>query len=139
MPPIKPGKRWPVHMVFWVIALVGALAITASCFAQWENTDPQVRGWYQSLMQPDNPGVSCCGESDGYYADQTQVIDGKAYAIITDTRPDKPRNRRHIPVGTKYEIPQHKIQWKFGNAVGHVVIFINSADQVLCYIPNGGV
>ena len=29
---------------------------------QWEATDSAIREWYQALMQPDNPNVSCCGE-----------------------------------------------------------------------------
>ena len=40
---------------------------------QWEATDPEVRQWYQALMQPDNPAVSCCGEADAYWADSFEV------------------------------------------------------------------
>ncbi len=44
--------------------------------------------WYQSLMQPDAPTSSCCGEADAYWADEIHVRNGKTYAKITDDRPD---------------------------------------------------
>jgi hypothetical protein len=50
---------------------------------QWEATEPHIRQWYQALMQPDNPAVSCCGEADAYWADSFEV-DG-----------DKPDRSRH--------------------------------------------
>jgi len=40
--------------------------------------------WYQSLMQPDVPTSSCCGEADAYWADEIHVRNGKTYAKITD-------------------------------------------------------
>ena len=57
--------------------------------------------WYQSLMQPDIPNASCCGEADAYWADEIHVRDGKTYATITDDRPDEPRHRPHVDVGTQ--------------------------------------
>jgi hypothetical protein len=35
----------------------------------WENNPPHIRKWFQSLMQPDFPQASCCGEADAYEAD----------------------------------------------------------------------
>jgi hypothetical protein len=67
--------------------------------------------WYQSLMQPDNPKASCCGEADAYWADEVHVRDGKTYATITDDRPDGPRGRPHVDVGTEIEIPNLKLKW----------------------------
>src|SRR4051812_42893974 len=32
-------------------------ASIARDFGQWENTDPAVHEWYQSLMRPDGPGI----------------------------------------------------------------------------------
>ena len=31
---------------------------------EWENKPPHIRKWFQGLMQPDHPRVSCCGEAD---------------------------------------------------------------------------
>jgi hypothetical protein len=33
---------------------------------QWNNSPITVREWFQSLMQPDNPYMSCCGEADAF-------------------------------------------------------------------------
>ena len=63
----------------------------------------------------------------------------KVIAIITDTRPDGPLGRRPIAPGTKFEIPQNKITYRGGNPTGHIVIFVNQLDAVLCYVMNGGV
>src|SRR5512139_3291856 len=57
---------------------------------QWENTDPELRVWYQALKQPDNPTVSCCGEADAYWCDDVRADDSGTYCKITDTRDDEP-------------------------------------------------
>lgn len=118
-----------------------ALATTAFArdFGQWRNADPEISAWYRSLMQPDMPHLSCCGEADAYEADESVIEDGRVIAIITDTRDDGPLMRRHIPAGTRYEVPPGKIVRFRNNPTGHVIIFINTADQVLCYVMNGGV
>ena len=50
---------------------------------QWGNADPGIRDWYQSLMQPDVPNASCCGEADAYWCDtihtRSSTIDGKMH------------------------------------------------------------
>ena len=96
-------------------------------------------GWYQSLMQPDVPKASCCGEADAYWADEVHVRDGKTYATITDDRPDEPRGRPHINVGTEIEIPNNKIKWDRGNPTGHGIVFLSRAGYVFCYVQPGGV
>lgn len=124
-----------------LIAIVLSVALSVSAksrdFGQWENSNNKL--WFESLRQPDNPALSCCGEADAYWADKVEVQGDKVYAIITDDRPDAPLGRRHIPVGTRFEVPPHKIKYDRGNPTGHIVIFINVADQVLCYVQNGGV
>lgn len=106
---------------------------------QWDQEDIAISSWYRTLMQPDNPTISCCGEADAYWADDTEVKNGKVYAIITDTRDDAPLRRRHIPLGKKYEVPPEKITYRGGNPTGHIIIFIGINDNVLCYVMNGGV
>ncbi len=105
---------------------------------QWEATDPAIRKWFQELMQPDIPTASCCGEADAYFADQIHFRDGKTYATITDDRPDAPRNRPHIDVGTEIEIPNHKLKWDRGNPTGHGIVFLSRAGYVFCYVQPGG-
>lgn len=59
---------------------------------QWGAGDPQIREWYQALMQPDNPAASCCGEADAYWADSSK-------SMATNTSPSSPTpdlTRRYI-------------------------------------------
>jgi hypothetical protein len=113
---------------------------------QWDgvNNDPEVREWYRHLMRPDDPfkEMSCCGESDAYWADEVHVRDGKTYATITDDRPDEPLMRPHIDVGTEIEIPPEKLKFDRGNPTGHSVIFLGGGGYVhfvYCFVQNGGV
>ncbi len=132
--------RWIVGFLLLVgITIFAAYAANSRVQGQWEATDSDVRAWYRELKQPDNPSISCCGEADAYWADDFFVRDGKSYAIITDTRPDQPLGRPHIPPGTEIEIPVHKYKFDAGNPTGHGVIFITSRTNVLCYVAAGGV
>lgn len=127
--------------------LLGAIAIFfarpagARDLAQWEDADPANRSWFARQMQPDNPLTSCCGESDAYFADSHEVKDGKVYAIITDTRPDGPLGRPHIPPGTRVFVPDHKFKdsRRDPNPDGHGVVFVSSSGNVFCFIAPGGV
>lgn len=119
--------------------LCGVSIAHARDLGQWENTDPRIRQWYRGLMQPDNPNVSCCGEADAYWADGIEVKDGKVFAIITDTRPDEPLKRPHIPPGTRIEIPNHKLKWDRGNPTGHGVVFVGPSGNVYCFVQPSGV
>jgi hypothetical protein len=106
---------------------------------QWESVNPEVREWYQALMQPDNPAASCCGEADAYWADSFEVDGDKYVAIITDPRPDEPLRRKHIDVGTRIVVPNHKLKYDKSNPTGHGIIFLSRADYVYCYVAPGGV
>src|SRR5260370_575892 len=106
---------------------------------QWEHSDPAVREWYQSLMQPDVPNASCCGEADAYWADEIHVRDGKTYATITDDRADEPRGRPHVDIGTEIEIPNNKLKWDKSNPTGHGIVFLSRGGYVFCYVQPGGV
>lgn len=102
----------------------------------------EINKWYRGLMQPDNPTISCCGESDAYHADSFEIQGDKYVAIITDTR-DVP-NRPTIKPGTKIVVPNHKLKYDAGNPTGHGVIFVKYDDEsdsygVLCYVVPGGV
>lgn len=109
----------------------------------WEEMAPSVRQWFRSLMQPDNPNISCCGEADAYFADGFETAKGGEYiAIITDTR-DVP-NRPPIRPGTRIVVPHSKLKYDAGNPTGHGVIFVRyDSDEetfsVLCYVAPGGV
>ena len=126
-----------IGMLVWL--LVEIRSSGARDFGQWENTDPVVRRWYETLMQPDNPQVSCCGAADAYYCDDYYARDGKAFCRITDDREDAPLRRMHVDVGTEIQIPDHKITFKDGNPTGHSVVFLSRGYYVYCFVQNGGV
>ena len=133
-----------VGFLLAILTLLGGVALLAPYahardIGQWEATDPITRSWYKSLMQPDAPLMSCCGEADAYWADKVEVIDGKVFATITDTRDDKPLGRQHVPPGTRIEVPPNKMKWDRGNPTGHVVIFLGPGLSVYCFVMNGGV
>jgi hypothetical protein len=119
------------------IALFISTAMNARDLGQWNDpANADLKKWYQDLKQPDNPGVSCCGEADAYWADAFEATsDGQYIAIITDLRDDEPLGRRHRDIGTKIIVPKNKIKWNEGNPVGHGIIFLNRADSVFCYLP----
>jgi hypothetical protein len=125
----------------WMLTALALLSSTAAArdLGQWGAQQNTVRQWFQSLMQPDDPHLSCCGEADAYWADTFEVNDGHYVAIITDDRPDAPLLRPHRDVGEKILVPNNKIKWDEGNPTGHGIIFIGSGGQVFCYVAPGGV
>jgi hypothetical protein len=108
-------------------------------YGQWEAVNPAIREWYQSLMQPDNPAASCCGEADAYWADAFEVDGDQYVAIITDSRPDEPLRRKHVEAGTRIVVPNHKLKYDQSNPTGHSVIFLSKGNHVYCYVAPGGV
>lgn len=123
-----------------VVALVAtALAVAVSLShardnGQWANS--QVATWFKSLMQPDHPEQSCCGEADAYWADSFEVDGDQYVAIITDTRPDAPLGRPHIEPGTRVVVPNYKLKYDRGNPTGHGIIFLNARYlYTYCYLP----
>lgn len=164
-PPDEPYWELVTKVMSICILALAALAFLIWLFTpahgrdlgQWENVDAVTRAWFGKLMQPDTVGqmgggISCCGESDAYWADEVHVRDGKTYAVITDERDDDPLMRIHENVGTEYEVPPQKVvgaeQRLQGNPTGHTVIFLGTAfwqgetrskRPVLCYVPNSGV
>ena len=97
--------------------------VNARDLGQWESTVPAIRDWYQALMQPDIPSVSCCGEADAYWADSYQVEGDQYVAIITDPRPDEPLRRKHLDIGTRIVVPNHKLKFDQSNPTGHGIFF----------------
>lgn len=123
-------------IVLSISALIVVLATAAFArdLGQWDGADPETRAWFNSLMQPDNKYVSCCGDADAYFADDFRVVDGTVVVTITD-------NRGHaLPVGTTIAIPPNKLS-REPNRLGHSIVFIGGAsnDIVYCFIPSSGV
>jgi hypothetical protein len=130
-----------MKQIILFLSILGCLvsSVNARDVGQWENADPEIRQWYQALMQPDVPNASCCGEADAYWADEIHVRDGKSYATITDDRPDEPLGRPHLRNGTEIEIPNYKLKWDRSNPTGHGIVFLSRTGYVFCYVQPGGV
>lgn len=115
-------------------------AAMARDLGQWGDQDAEIARWFRALRQPDNPHISCCGESDAYEADKVETgPNGETIAVITDVRDDEPLRRPHVPVGTRIVVPNHKIKYDQGNPTGHIIIFLSPSREVYCYVQNGGV
>jgi len=99
---------------------------------RWGNSPTNVREWFQSLMQPDNPYMSCCGEADAFEADSFDREGDHYVAIITD-------GKGIIPNGARIAVPNAKMKWDKGNPTEHGIVFIGSHGQVYCYVTPGGV
>jgi hypothetical protein len=118
------------------LAAIAALSIILPAAArdngQWADSPANVRQWFQSLMQPDNPAISCCGEADAFEADAFEVKGDHYIAIITD-------GKGVIPNGTRIAVPNEKMKWDAGNPTGHGIVFIGTNGQLYCYVAPGGV
>jgi hypothetical protein len=123
-------------MIRFPIAAIAALAMLLPAAArdngQWGDSPANIRQWFQSLMQPDNPAVSCCGEADAFEADTFEVEGDHYIAVITD-------GKGVIPPGTRIPVPNQKMKWDAGNPTGHGIVFIGTNGQLYCYVAPGGV
>jgi len=127
--------------------LAGVMSAGAKTYGESQYGGADESEYYATLMQPDYPSTSCCGEADVYYADeQEEGPDGTVIAIITDTRPDERTlpdgrviKRQHIPVGTKVLVPKYKMRKHYTpNPTGHTIIFLAGTEGgwiVYCYEP----
>jgi hypothetical protein len=105
----------------------------AADYGQWDRSNPIVQ-WYQTLMQPDAPTASCCGEADAYWCDDVHVRDSKTFCKITDDRLDEPLKRPHRDVGEEVEIPNQKLKFDAGNPTGHYIVFLSRGGYVYCFV-----
>lgn len=136
----NPAVRLAIAIVVAGLLMLAAALSHARDRGQWDKQDPAIAHWFESLMQPDIPDASCCGEADAYWADSYAVgPHGEYIAIVTDTRTDAPLARPHVDVGTRIIVPPNKIKFDRGNPTGHGIIFTNAAGTVFCYLPPGGV
>lgn len=133
-PPVFPwGKAF--------IALAAIVGLLWGCSAKAHDTDPEVTAWMETLMQPDNPAVRCCGEGDAYWCDDYGFDGTDAYCKITDDR--KLPHRPDVPVGTKIIVPPEKLKHDRGNPTGHAIVFgqpylSGGGFLVWCFVQGGG-
>jgi hypothetical protein len=118
------------------LAALAVLSIALPALARnsgtWSDTPAAIRQWFQNLMQPDNPAMSCCGEADAFEADTFEVEGDHYVAVITD-------GKGILPNGTRIPVPNTKMKWDAGNPTGHGIIFLGGNGQLYCYVAPGGV
>src|SRR5450432_179881 len=106
-----------------VAALMSGFLLLVSAHArdngQWTAKPAKVRAWYESLMQPNNPTASCCGEADAFQSDAFEVEADHYIAVITDRHGD-------FPTGARVSVPNDRMKWDSGNPTGHGIVFIGS-------------
>jgi hypothetical protein len=98
---------------------------------KWPEQDPLISAWYQSLTQPDDPTMSCCGEADAFEADNFEAAGDHYVAIITN-------GKGVIANGTRIAVPNWKMKWDKGNPTGHGIIFLGVDGKVFCYVTPSG-
>ena len=118
-----------MKLCFGFVLLLVAAPAPARDNGQCTNSPTNVRQWFQRLMQPDNPRVSCCGEADAFEADRFEVEGDHYVAIITGHRAVTA-----IPLGSRIPVPRQKMKYDAGNPTGHGIIFIDAQRRVLCYV-----
>jgi hypothetical protein len=118
-----------------IVAPLALLAYLTPAMArddgQWGGNSPEIRQWFQHLMQPDEPTHSCCGEAEAYEADTFEVAGDHYVAIITD-------GKGFLRNGTRFDVPNYKMKWDQGNPTGHGIIFIGTSGAIYCYVAPGG-
>lgn len=124
-----------MRLVHSLILAVGTLSTATQARdygGHWSHRAADVQRWFQSLMQPDHPRQSCCGEADAFEADRFEVEGDHYVAVITD-------GRGLMANGTRIPVPNEKMKFDAGNPTGHGIIFIGDEGQIYCYVtPSSG-
>src|SRR5690242_13230407 len=87
------------------------LALVTLTLPVTANQPIYLRQWFQKLMQPDNPDMSCYGEADALEADSFEIRGDQYVAIITN-------GKGIIPEGMRISVPKNKVKWDNGNPTG---------------------
>ena len=86
--------------------------------------------WYQTLMRPDMPTVSCCSERD-CAATRAEMRNGRWWAMRADKWIEIPLSKIITPDLTGVE--------SF-DTQAHICFYpwITDTDEILCFVPPGG-
>ncbi len=126
-------------MLVYAIIIAAALFILIFPAKAHDDEHHEFDEWYESLKQPDNPTVSCCGVADAYWCSFPYTRDGKNYCKLEDHR-IIPR-RTTFPVGMEVESPDRKMMEGSktrGNPTSHSIVFLSSGGIVYCYVMSSG-
>jgi hypothetical protein len=115
-----------VCLVVACVAIAGAARATDA--GQWAGSSPEVQQWFRSLMQPDHPMVSCCGEADGFPVAHWEAAG-----------PDQKDYRVTLEDGRTFFVLAEKAQWRYGNPTGRDILFVGSGGTVYCFVLGSGI
>lgn len=115
-----------------VLALGACGGVHARDDGQWENQSAEIRAWFGSVMQPENPAVSCCGTADAFDVELTgDNPDGSIAVRVLN-------GKGMLPDGTEIDVPRSKIQSRYGNPLDKYILFIGAGGRLYCLIPKVG-
>lgn len=121
----------PIPAALCGLALLSSIA-QARNDGQWTSQAPEIRSWFQSVMQPENPGQSCCGIADAFDVEMTgDNPDGSIAVVIIN-------GKGIYPDGTAVDVPRSKLQAKYGNPLDNYILFIGNGGRIYCLIPKVG-
>lgn len=132
----RSAARVAAALVLLAVALFCFLILIGPAHArpgsQWQNVPEQIREWFQSVMQPENPYQSCCGESEAYDVEMAgNGSDGSLIVkIISGPTEDE--------IGRTIDVPRAKLQTKYG-PTGRFILFMGIGERIYCLIPIEGV
>lgn len=122
-------------VILFVLSMLAATA-HAGDPSNWGSYPPEIQSWFPTVMQPGretntNTQSSCCGLSDAF---EGKADGNDQYGNI---RVVIPQGRGVIPDGTVVFAPRNKIQVKYGNPIGLLIVFISMGDHqtVYCLVP----
>ena len=123
------ARRKPMLVAPLIVAFALGLPAPAAArdAGQWAGKSPDVQQWFRSLMQPDHPMVSCCGEADGYPVEHWEAAgsDGKDFEVTLED-------------GRSFFVPAAKAQWRYGNPTGKDILFIGARGTIYCFVLGSG-
>lgn len=123
---------YTVSLIALFIAIMAYHGARARDDGQWTNQPPDIRKWFSTVMQPENPRQSCCGEGDAFeVALKGDNPDTSIHVAIVN-------GRGVIPDGFEIDVPRSKLQPNYGNPLDHYILFIGANGRLLCLIPKIG-
>ena len=112
--------------------LLAVILIASPAFAidngQYNNVDPKVRQWFDSVKVP-NSNRSCCSIADGHRTDWEIRPDGFYVPV-----PWQPKGREYWVL-----VPPEAIVRNAGNPTGDAVIWYMPTNLIRCFVPGDGV
>lgn len=117
----------------FLLALIAPTIALARPGPQWADEPQEIRQWFQSVMEPDNPTQSCCGEADAYEVEMVGNDPDGSIEVRTLAGPYE------YFVGKLYSVPREKMQTRYGNPLDKSILFLSNIGKPLCLIPKSGV